>query len=143
MGRVDVGGLILSWGGYIAVFGTCAALMVNYTKIRDYFASKRKAKYEKEHAVERQILEKVNGLGTHMQEIDNRLAVMQEDMIASQLNDLKQLYSNYMRQGFCTVEQREGFFSLYDRYREQKHNSLAKSFRKDIEDLPLTPPQGG
>ena len=130
---------IVEISGYVAALTAFFTFILKWNEVRNWFKKKAQARYEKEHAIEHKILNKLDGIDDRLKAVEDHLQIVDDNVAVSQLNDLQQLYSSYMEQGYCTVDQRKGFFNLYDRYHGQGHNTLSETFKSDIERLPTCP----
>ena len=142
-----IGQWFVKWGGYASAVVAFFAVFMKYDDILCWWRKKRKAKYDREHATENKILEQMQAfkkdVEAHLNRIDDRLEIMQDDIVVSQMNDLKSLYGADMSQGNATLEQKTGFYALYDRYHKQGRNSLTETMKEDIEHLPNRAPTRG
>lgn len=130
---------IVEISGYVAALTAFFTFVLKWNELREWYNKKRQKRYEKKHAIEHKILNRLDGIDERLNGIEEHLQIVDDNVAVSQLNDLQQLYSSYMEQGYCTVDQRKGFFNLYDRYHGQGHNTLSESFKSDIERLPTRP----
>ena len=71
--------------------------------------------------------------------INGKLAVVQED-VADTLGDrLAQAYRHFMRQGWCSHEEKEFIIRLHQSYTSKGHNHLANTYEADLLRLPESP----
>ena len=74
-----------------------------------------------------------------LSEINSKLAMVQED-VADTLGDrLAQAYRHFMRQGWCSHEEKEFFVRLHQSYSSKGHNHLADTYEADLLRLPESP----
>ena len=82
------------------------------------------------------------GVASAIEEIKKSLQDYGEDIAYVQRYDLKMAHASLMTQGWCSPETKAAVIDLYDHYSgERKRNSLAESYRRDIDSLPHTPPE--
>lgn len=132
----DFGKWLSTWGGYAGAIAAIIGLLFKWEDLKVWWRKKHPDKTQV-------ILQRLDKMDGQLKEIKEDLAVMQDDIVVSQLNDLKQLYGEYKQAGFATLEQKSGFFALYDRYHGLGRNTLSKTMRQEIEALPDRPPTRG
>lgn len=78
----------------------------------------------------------LKGLATSVKELQDSVKEISKDMGFLQHDRLIQGHDYYMRLGWIPTHVQENLIQMYDRYISQGRNSLFKSYRDDILNLP-------
>lgn len=76
--------------------------------------------------------ETITGLESAIKEVGVDVGYLQHDR-------LQQGHDHWMKRGYCPPGDKENLIDMYDRYISQGRNSLYKSYKQDLLDLPSTP----
>lgn len=102
-------------------------------------------KYLIKPAVDRNAEEKKK-LREQLKEMSDCIAALQKavkevgtDVGYLQHDRLQQGHDHWMKRGYCPPGDKENLIDMYDRYISQDRNSLYKSYKQDLLELPPTP----
>lgn len=127
----------IMWGSIAGAISAIIALAVKQFKpIRE-----RKQKEKAELAAYRKgIKEALDSFTTKITELSEKMDNYEKDMIYQQRYDLKMAHARFMRQGWCTEEEKAAYLDMYDYYKiDRNRNSLADSYKSDVLSLPNCP----
>lgn len=80
-------------------------------------------------------------VAAELTQIKTRLDSVQED-VADTLGDrLAQAYRHFMKQGWCSHEEKQFFVRVHQQYSSRGHNHLADTYESDLLRLPEEPPE--
>lgn len=127
----------IMWGSIAGAISAIIALAVKQFKpIRE-----RKQKEKAELAAYRKgVKETLDSFTTKITELSEKMDNYEKDVIYQQRYDLKMAHARFMRQGWCTEEEKAAYLDMYDYYKiDRNRNSLADSYKSDVLSLPNCP----
>lgn len=132
-----IGEWIKQWWGYIAaVIGICGAV---YKYIVQPILRKRKKAQEERDAFQHLMMGKIEGIGKEIGDLKMDIEEVSKDVGYLQHDRLQQGHDHYMQIGYCPPGDKENLTMMYDRYIARGRNSLYKSYKEDLLNLPNTP----
>ena len=117
------------WALIAAVVGICGAVY-KYFLLPEI---KRRKEERKAHAEAMQALrDEIKGMRKELTELGKDVGFLQHDR-------LRQGHDHWMKLGYCPPGEKEELVNMYDHYIKRGRNSLHKSYRQDLIDLPPDP----
>ncbi len=118
-----------SWAFLTAIIGILGAL---YKYIVKPALSRKEEADKKLHEQLKEMNANINALSTAVKEVSIDVGYLQHDR-------LQQGHDHFMKLGFCPPGDKENLINMYDRYIGQERNSLYKSYKQDLLELPPSP----
>lgn len=137
-------GLITTVCGIVLSYFVTKACETLYKSRGTYKEDRRKEEEEKiKKAVNLALESKFNNLDKKIDKLDERIDKVEGDLEkvkagdqASLRNDLYQLYNECKHKGFATIDERENFINLYDKYHDLGANGVMDDIKGKFLSLP-------
>lgn len=124
------------WAYVAAVIGICGAV---YKYLIQPVLRRRRKAQEARDEYQKQMMQKIEGIGNEIIQLKDDIEEVSTDVGYLQHDRLQQGHDHYMKLGYCPPGDKENLTMMYDRYISRGRNSLYKSYKKDLLDLPNTP----
>lgn len=126
----SLGDWIKSFWAYLAAFlGICGAV---YKYGVQPVMKRRKDRELKQEKVLTDMAKSVKDLQVSVEELGKDVGFLQHDRLVRG-------HDYFMKLGYIPSHDKENLIQMYDRYISQKRNSLFKSYKQDLLDLPPAP----
>ena len=123
--------------GYIAVIISISGAGYKYL-VQPVIKRHIKAQDERDE-YQKQMMGKIEGISVEIGDLRDDIEEVSKDVACLQHDRLQQGHDHYMRLGYCPPGDKENLTMMYDRYISRGRNSLYKSYKDDLLELPNTP----
>ena len=134
---LKLGGIAGALGAIIGLLAKLKNIMKERQQAKQAFEKNITAKLDemskKQDGLHNEIQSVRNDMMGEIQEVKSEISILQKD-------ELLRGYHSYMKQGYCSIDDKQRILDMYDSYHSNGHNSLVDNLAEDIKNLPIFPP---